>query len=490
MLSISSSLFRPVCAAMSGALFLSAAVSAQVPDHPAQSSNQRADEQSHQQQRPQNAQPWVTINAEAGYRLEGGGDPLSKRGADVRVVRDEALGNGFGGAGLTLDAAPYRGQQVVLSATLEARGDAHTGLIWLRADAEAGKGIAFMNSQESPVVSGEGAQYREVFITVPETAVSLSFGSVMYGTGSVRAKRMILEARAQKPLKADGLGQATLDAAIEAIKTQAMNADRIDWATVEPTLRAEHADIRNGRDAYPAIRQLLALLGDRHSQLISPTRARQDLVEGAPTEPVVAKVLPSGIGYISMPGYNGNDRKRARAFVQRVVSEIARISPDAQRGWVVDLRRNSGGNMFPMIAALSSLLGDGVLGSFQDRHGVLTPWQVQADMRPKTVVNLNEMPVTVLIGPNTASSGEATAISFHGRPNTRFFGQPTAGLSTGNGVVGLPDGAAIALTTVIMLDRNGHGDGASLVPDEPVAADVGNSDATLEAAIRWLSTSG
>ncbi len=490
MLSISSSLFRPVCAAMSGALFLSAAVSAQVPDHPAQSSNQRADEQSHQQQRPQNAQPWVTINAGAGYRLEGGGDPLSKRGADVRVVRDEALGNGFGGAGQTLDAMPYRGQQVVLSATLEARGDAHTGLIWLRADGNAGKSIAFMNSQEAPVISGEGAQYREVFITVPETAVSLSFGSAMHGAGAIRAKRMLLEARAPKPVKPDGMGPATLDAAIRAIKTHALNADKIDWASVEPKLRAEHADIRNGRDAYPAIQQMLMLLEDRHSHLVPPVVARQGSVQGMPTENVVVKALGSGIGYVSMPGFSGNHDKRVRAFTQTVADEIAKTSSDAQRGWVVDLRSNAGGNMYPMIAALSSMLGDDVLGSFQDRHGVRTPWQVPVKSRPKTNVDLRDVSVAVLIGPKTASSGEATALSFHGRPNTRFFGQPTAGLSTGNGVVGLPDGAAIALTTVIMLDRNGHGDGASLVPDEPVAADVGNSDATLEAAIRWLSASG
>src|SRR5437899_12878929 len=47
----------------------------------------------------------------------------------------------------------------------------------------------------------------------------------------------------------------------------------------------------------------------------------------------------------------------------------------------------------------------------------------------------------VLTDESTASVGEAVAVAFIGRSNTRSFGQPTAGVPTGNVVYHLADGA-------------------------------------------------
>ena len=70
-----------------------------------------------------------------------------------------------------------------------------------------------------------------------------------------------------------------------------------------------------------------------------------------------------------------------------------------------------------------------------------------------------------MIGPQTASAGEATAISFRGRPNTRFFGTASYGLTTGNEGFPLSDGAIILLTTVVELDRTGQEYGEKILPD-------------------------
>ncbi|WP_276168243.1 S41 family peptidase [Zobellia alginiliquefaciens] len=61
--------------------------------------------------------------------------------------------------------------------------------------------------------------------------------------------------------------------------------------------------------------------------------------------------------------------------------------------------------------------------------------------------------ITVVIGEMTASSGEVITITFKGLSSTKFFGKNTAGLSTGNVVYLLCDGAKIVLTTTIMADR-------------------------------------
>jgi hypothetical protein len=99
--------------------------------------------------------------------------------------------------------------------------------------------------------------------------------------------------------------------------------------------------------------------------------------------------------------------------------------------------------------------------------------------------------VAVLTGPRTASSGEAVAVAFRGRPRTRSFGTPTCGMSTGNDVFPLSDRAAMFLTTCIMADRLGRSYGGAIRPDQDIAGATAQShgqDPVIQAALAWLRT--
>ena len=78
-------------------------------------------------------------------------------------------------------------------------------------------------------------------------------------------------------------------------------------------------------------------------------------------------------------------------------------------------------------------------------------------------------------------SGEATAIAFKGRPNTRCFGTPTCGLSTANADTPI-DNATLILTVGTMADRNRLVFGDSVVPDEFIE----NTTFQVDRAIAWL----
>jgi hypothetical protein len=95
-------------------------------------------------------------------------------------------------------------------------------------------------------------------------------------------------------------------------------------------------------------------------------------------------------------------------------------------------------------------------------------------------------PVAVLIGPSTISSGEALAIAFRGRPNTRSFGHLTAGLSTGIGEFVLSDGAWMMLAVCASADRTGQVYGSWIEPDQVVTQRGTEGDPPLQAAIEWL----
>jgi C-terminal processing protease CtpA/Prc len=173
-------------------------------------------------------------------------------------------------------------------------------------------------------------------------------------------------------------------------------------------------------------------------------------------------------------------------------------------GWVVDLRGNLGGNMWPMVAGAGPIVGEGVLGHFIDPDSVVQTWTYvfggsRLDDQILTRVSdpyrlLEEDPVVaVLTDSLTASSGEATTIAFRGREQTRSFGGATWGVSTANRSFTLSDGAMIFLTVSTMADRTGQLYGSKVVPDQTVEGPrTGDpdTDPALRAGLEWVVQQG
>jgi C-terminal processing protease CtpA/Prc len=184
-----------------------------------------------------------------------------------------------------------------------------------------------------------------------------------------------------------------------------------------------------------------------------------------------------------------------REYAAHAHEGIAATAASASCGWVVDLRDDTGGNMWPMLAGLKPFLGNAPLGRLAspDRLGDLWHAGDAVDIEPPTALALLESAwVAVVTGPRTASSGEMVTVAFRGRARTRSFGAPTAGLSTGNGTFPLPDGSLIFLTTSVAVDRDGHRYGGPIVPDQ--VAPIGRTpdgDPAVDSAAEWVrSASG
>jgi carboxyl-terminal processing protease len=174
--------------------------------------------------------------------------------------------------------------------------------------------------------------------------------------------------------------------------------------------------------------------------------------------------------------------------------------------WIVDVRANGGGNMWPMLAGIGSLLGDTIAGSFGGRSpsprwyykdgvsGILDSVGKLDTVSRVTVppVRLRDpaAPIAVLFDEGTGSSGEAVVIAFIGRPNTRTFGSRSAGYATVNRGLRLADGANLVVTTGYNADRRGHVYGDQLIPDSTVTLPSGwpsPTDRVTASAIGWLA---
>jgi C-terminal processing protease CtpA/Prc len=279
--------------------------------------------------------------------------------------------------------------------------------------------------------------------------------------------------------------QVVLDAAILAVRERALNASEVDWTTEEPKIRAMAAGATHTSDVYPAIRAMLKALNDHHSFLLVPDKASRMKTTGVAKTPPVVELKPGEIGYVDMPGFAGTNPHAGALFSEGIRADIEKLAPETRCGWIVDLRRDTGGNMWPMLAALEPFLARQQLGAFVFAKGNVTPWRIRT--RADGNMDLQHANVAVLTGPHTASSGEAVTVAFRGRDNTRSFGLPTRGLSTANSTIDLPDGSRMLLTTAVDQDRTGRRYGNQIEPDQIVVADTqAGRDTTLAVASQWL----
>ena len=212
----------------------------------------------------------------------------------------------------------------------------------------------------------------------------------------------------------------------------------------------------------------------------------------------------SSFGYLDLPGFLGFGQA-ANQYIQFAQDAIRRVDQTGTCGWIVDLRNNTGGNMWPMLAGVGPVLGEGVAGWFVDPDGVEQAWGYsngQAQLAGSTIISAERayhlkhpLPlVAVLTNRYTASSGEAITVAFRGRPSTRSFGQPTAGVPTANQEYTLSDGAALWITVALDADRTGQTYDSSISPDQAVPSlprlQLRADDQVAQAALTWLHTQG
>ena len=284
--------------------------------------------------------------------------------------------------------------------------------------------------------------------------------------------------------------RAYLTAALDTIQAVTLGRDTVPWGLIRDSAFHHAYGARRTADTYGVIEWALRR-ANKHSFL----QARRP---GA-----VSEVIDEQYGYIRVPQRGG----AAVALADSLHTAVRVLAAAGVCGWVVDLRGNGGGNMWPMLAGVGPLLGDSIVGYFGSTpdaqawyyrggtSGVLHAGG-SVDTASQVTVEAVQLrgaapPVAVLMDGGTGSSGEALAVAFRGRPNTRSFGSPTAGFATVNRGSRLPDGANMVVTTGYYADRHRAAIDERLEPDEPVSGGVEGwpfpTDRVAEAAMKWLA---
>lgn len=311
--------------------------------------------------------------------------------------------------------------------------------------------------------------------------------------------------------------EAYLTEALDLMEEHSVRRLEIDWPSFRETTREEADGAETTADTYDAIRSAVERLGDGHSRFVEPEGAQNASRIAGAIAAVVAPAalsatgpdgarggrLSSSVGYVSVPAFTPGDEESMTRLATDLQAAIAAADGDGVCAWIVDLRGNGGGNMWPMLAGVGPILGEGDAGFFVDPEGETETYSYgdgasrlrRADGTENVVAEVSGAPhrlarepdaIAVLTSPGTVSSGEAIAIGFRERPASSSFGQPTGGLSTAVESFPLDDGAVLGLATSTMADRTGRLYGEE-VPVDVLVEQTASGDPVLDRAYQEVA---
>jgi C-terminal processing protease CtpA/Prc len=232
--------------------------------------------------------------------------------------------------------------------------------------------------------------------------------------------------------------------------------------------------------------------GDKHSFYFPKSFQDKQNEKQQKNLAIKSSYIENGIGYVNVPTCFTTDPAIVKEYALQVREAIVKLdSEHTINNWIVDLRDNSGGTMWPMLEGLLPLLGEDNFGYFYiPRYKAESNW-LQTSKNTSTGLGNYEcknkdFKIAVLIGARTGSSGEMTAISFMGKSNVKFFGQPSAGATTSNRTFSLKNGDMLLLASGYCMDRNKKTYTGKLIPDVAVEENNKEGNATVETAKKWL----
>lgn len=234
-----------------------------------------------------------------------------------------------------------------------------------------------------------------------------------------------------------------------------------------------------------------------------PERTFSESILAEYKKPRAVKIdmLDNDIAYYKMPAVLiGSNTEKMKQWANLMMDSLCAISSRNPKAFIIDLRMNNGGNSEPMWQTLRFLAGDRNRTRLAGADGKLLKEENDATMlayrkagMPDRLCTMNDrVPVAVLIGPGTASSGEIMALSFTTRKNTKLFGEPTIGVANAtNGFIVQNKGYLLLTVAYVTNAKKKLLTTMHVQPDVLVKNNGDNfadpqKDATVMQAMDWL----
>lgn len=277
---------------------------------------------------------------------------------------------------------------------------------------------------------------------------------------------------------------------LDLLERKSINKNEIDWNKLRDEVFKKAQNSKNIADSYSAIGYAISELKDNHSYF-KPVSEPEAHSANKPLPILSDEITPDDIGYVRIPFCIGGESEYAK-YISEIRTKIEEQANAELKEWIVDLRGNFGGNMWPMLLSIEPLMGNGTLGYFVDADNVSEAWKIMdgeayigdeliMETNISSTQDFNHDFLAVLTNSETASSGEAIAVAFKFRKNSKSFGKPTFGVSTGCVSHQLSDGSVINLAQSVFADRKMIKYGNDIKPDFEI-----EENQALDAAVEWI----
>jgi len=273
----------------------------------------------------------------------------------------------------------------------------------------------------------------------------------------------------------------TLDKIIDHAENNSLYRENVDWNSLKTEMYVLAKDADSVSQLKPALDFMFKELNDTHGRVFHNNQFlsyysgekkehRKNMnsdvygeIQSAQVYKFQAQIVQDRIGYVRIVGLPMGDNQKMSNDIQNAVCQL--IEEGANK-WILDLRFNGGGNMFPMVEGLATIIGDGIVGGTQgvtlDESSV---WQIKNGdffYDEQNVAIENSCPVSdlqkiaILTSVYTASSGEALAVILKHRPKTKFFGNKTLGKVTATDYVQIDSLTAMSISVSYYKDRENN----------------------------------
>src|SRR5215831_11300683 len=165
-----------------------------------------------------------------------------------------------------------------------------------------------------------------------------------------------------------------LDEAFSIMQKNYYKREGVNWDSLYRAAKERLVDADNCDDIYSIIDWCFRQFDEHHSFIMPPSRAAiynydTARLSAKPTlhqlvGEIKGEMIDGGIGYITVPWIRTTDPDICTKLADSLQQVIATLDRHGISKWIIDLRSNSGGNCWPMLAGIGPLLGEGICGYF------------------------------------------------------------------------------------------------------------------------------
>ncbi len=265
--------------------------------------------------------------------------------------------------------------------------------------------------------------------------------------------------------------QQYVSKALDIMQHKSVNKSKVNWEELSRITLNDASKAKTIKETYPVLKKALRALNDSHSKFYPAEEVRQYTLGYKATGqefPVIdSRLMENKYAYISLPDIGSFNKDDWNLYINTFYAKVNELQKQKPKGWIVDLRNNYGGMLYPMYAAAApffdrkNIVGtkdaEGNIEYFNYKSGkfyegpAATQFFTLKEKQPSQI----KAPIAVLINKVTGSSAEFITAAFSGQKNVNLIGVNTQGLTSANQEYKLSDGSFLVLTIGNIIDRKG-----------------------------------